>query len=146
MTALDKFATSVGSLREFVSEPVETKRDVAGVLQGFGTAVELGWKALQQRTTELGFTQRGPRLALQAALQAGLVPPEGAEPWAEMLEDRNLLAHTYRPEMALDLVDRIANQHLPWLEAALRVLQDQGQGGMSSRAISSADTNQPESG
>ncbi|MBW7926563.1 MAG: nucleotidyltransferase substrate binding protein [Fimbriimonadaceae bacterium] len=126
MTALEKFATSVGSLREFVSEPVETKRDVAGVLQGFGTAVELAWKALQQRTTELGFTQRGPRLVLQASLQAGLVPPDVAELWAEMFEDRNLLAHTYRPEMALDLVDRIANQHLPLLEAALKVLQSQG--------------------
>lgn len=51
---LDNLALAVSSLREYVEEPVESKRDLAGIVLGFVMAFELAWKALQDRIGELG--------------------------------------------------------------------------------------------
>ncbi|MFZ4508982.1 MAG: HI0074 family nucleotidyltransferase substrate-binding subunit [Fimbriimonas sp.] len=115
ITSADKFRNALATLVEFLDEPVETKRDVAGVLQGFAFTFELAWKATQDHISALGYLQRGPRPSLQAGVETGLIRPEEAEGWSSMLEDRNLVSHVYRPEWALELVERIRTQHLPLL-------------------------------
>jgi len=122
VTNRQKFSAAVKTLREFVDEPIVTKRDVAGVLQGFEFSFELAWKSLQDEIQALGYQQRGPRLVLQAAYDANLIAKEDSEIWADILEDRNLIAHTYRPEWATELAKRIKNQHLPALEALAQKL------------------------
>jgi nucleotidyltransferase substrate binding protein (TIGR01987 family) len=125
VTNRQKFNAAVKTLREFVDEPIVTKRDVAGVLQGFEFSFELALKSLQDEIQALGYTQRGPRLVLQAAYDANLITPEDAEIWADILEDRNLVAHMYRPEWAIELANRIKDQHLPALEALVQRLDAQ---------------------
>ena len=122
MTNRQKFSAAVRTLREFVEEPIVSNRDVAGVLQGFEFSFELAWKSLQDEVQRLGYSQRGPRPVLQAAFDANLIPNEAVEIWAEMVEDRNLIAHTYRPEWAAILANRIKDTHLPALKALAKKL------------------------
>lgn len=120
MKRSEQLATAVATLREFVSEPVLTKRDIAGVLQGFSFCFELAWKALQDEIATRGYLERGPRPVLRAAFDAGLIAPGTEEQWAELVADRNLVAHTYRPEWAGELVERITSTYLPLLEHVVK--------------------------
>ncbi len=107
---------ALASLRAFCAEPIENDRDVAGILQGFAFTFELAWKVVQDEIERRGYTERGPRLSLAAALRAGIVPAEDADAWSDALEDRNMVAHTYRPDWARSLAERIGESYLPILE------------------------------
>lgn len=122
MKRAEQLATAVATLREFVSEPIQTKRDIAGVLQGFSFCFELAWKALQDEVAARGYLERGPRPVLSAAFDAGLIAEGAEEQWAELVADRNLVAHTYRPEWAVELVERISRTYLPLFEDVVRAI------------------------
>ena len=124
VTNAQKLAGAVSTLREFLDEPVVSKRDLAGVLQGFSFSFELAWKALQDETLRRGYLQKGPRPVLQAAFESGIISPESSEIWANMMEDRSLVAHTYRTEWATQLVDRIRGTHLAALESVSQSLNN----------------------
>lgn len=114
---LDNLSSSVLSLREYVVEPITSKRDLAGAVFGFIMAFELAWKSLQDAVADRGYSERGPKLVLQAAFQAGIIPYDDEPTWSQMLEDRNLGSHIYREELALEIFGRIQSSHLPALEA-----------------------------
>ena len=116
MTRRERFGMALGSLRAFCAEPIENDRDVAGILQGFAFTFELAWKVLQDEIERRGYAERGPRLSLSAGLKAGIVPAEDADAWSDTLEDRNMVAHTYRPDWARSLAERIGTAYLPILE------------------------------
>lgn len=123
MRRAEQLGVAVATLREFVTEPVLTKRDIAGVLQGFSFCFELAWKALQDEIATRGYLERGPRPVLKAAFDAGLIAEGTEEHWAELVADRNLVAHTYRPEWAGELVTRIKNTYLPLFEHVVEQLR-----------------------
>lgn len=125
MSANEKFAKSVRTLHEYVEAPILESRDIAGILFGFSATFELGWRAVQDDIAAKGYSQRGPRPSLQAGLEAGLIPVDDAEVWAEMVESRNLVARAYRPEWAIALVEKIRSQFLPALEQLKQKLSDQ---------------------
>jgi nucleotidyltransferase substrate binding protein (TIGR01987 family) len=123
---LENLSLAVASLREYVEEPIATKRDLAGIVFGFVLAFELAWKCLQDRIVELGYAERGPKLTLSASLQAGLIPVAEENTWAQMLEDRNLATHIYNVAFAEELVARIEQTHLSSLERLVVRLGSQG--------------------
>lgn len=116
MTRRERFRSALGSLRAFCGEPIENDRDVAGILQGFAFTFELAWKVVQDEIERRGYRERGPRLALAAGFKAGIIPAADADAWSDALEDRNMVAHTYRPDWARSLAQRIGNDYLPILE------------------------------
>lgn len=119
---LASFEQALASLHEYVEEPIRNKRDGAGIVQGFEIAFELMGKCLQDRLTDLGYQERGPRLVLPGAIRAGIIR-EGDEPGGrEMLEDRNLAAHMYRAPWAQALVERGRTRHLPKLQQVFEAL------------------------
>ena len=116
MTRRARFGMALASLRSFCAEPIENDRDVAGILQGFAFTFELAWKVVQDEIERRGYAERGPRLSLAAGLRAGIVPSEDADAWSDALEDRNAVAHTYRPDWARSLAKRIGESYLPILD------------------------------
>lgn len=116
VTRSERFHAALGSLRAFCAEPIENDRDVAGILQGFAFTFELAWKVVQDEIERRGYAERGPRLALAAGLKAGIIPLGDADSWSDALEDRNMVAHTYRPDWARSLAQRIGDIYLPILE------------------------------
>ncbi len=116
MTRRERFRMALRSLEQFCAEPIENDRDVAGILQGFVFTFELAWKVVQDEIERRGYTERGPRLALSAGLQAGIIAPEDADVWSDAQEDRNLISHTYRPDWARQLAARIGEKYLGLLQ------------------------------
>lgn len=67
-----------------------------GLIQRFEYTFELAWKTLkdylESQEVQAGF----PREVIKAAFHYGLI--QDGEVWMDMLEKRNLLAHTYNEE------------------------------------------------
>ena len=74
-------------------------------IQRFEFCVELCWRALKAALRVQGIEANSPRAAFRAAYQQGWIGDEAL--WLAMVEDRNLTSHTYRREVALDILARI---------------------------------------
>jgi len=64
-----------------------------GIIQSFEFSVELAWKTLKDYLESQGILALFPREVLKIAFQHGML--DQGTIWLEMLEQRNLLAHTF---------------------------------------------------
>ena len=110
---------ALSSLEEFLTEPVRTNRDKAGVIQAFEFTYELAWKTFQRIAQDEGLNVGTPRQAFASALQAGLIPPEEEAVWIGMMQDRNLTSHTYHAKLADEIVQRVYADYLPIFTATV---------------------------
>jgi nucleotidyltransferase substrate binding protein (TIGR01987 family) len=98
------FRKSLKRLEEvLVEEKSITTRDAA--IQRFEFTVELAWKAVQRFLREQKIVCRSPKECLKEAFKFGLIADDPR--WLEMLEDRNLIVHTYNEEVADSVYDRL---------------------------------------
>ena len=83
-----------------------------GVIQRFEYTFELAWKLLKDYLDAEGavIAPITPRQVIKDAFAAKLITDGQA--WIEMLDHRNLLAHTYDASVFEAAVDAIAKQHL----------------------------------
>ena len=80
------------------------------VIQRFEFSYELSWKLIKAYLSYHGIAEvRSPREAFKEAFAAGLIT-EG-DLWIDMLEDRNLTAHTYDEAQARKIYHRIKIKH-----------------------------------
>ncbi|TKB72847.1 MAG: DUF86 domain-containing protein [Nitrospira sp.] len=103
--AVNAFAQALRRLQEALGEP-ETAivRDAA--IKRFEFTFELAWKAIQRCLREEGLDCRSPKGCLREAFQQGLIPDDPR--WIEMIDDRNLTAHTYDEETAKTIFKHLA--------------------------------------
>lgn len=92
-----------------VAQPNERDRD--SVMLNFMLAAETVWKAAQAVLAERIGEQRpfhaGPKATVRECRAAGLLGDEDAEQAMKAIEDRNLVVHTYRLDLALEIHGRI---------------------------------------
>lgn len=119
---LTNFELTLKSLKDFVQEPISNERDKAGIIQAFEYTFEQCWKALQQEASTQGVTVGSPKAAFSFAMQSGFIEQKNERLWLEMLEDRNLTSHTYKKELADQVIARIMNQYLEAFTELLRRL------------------------
>ena len=88
-----------------------------GVIQRFEYTFELAWKLLKDYLEAEGavISPITPRQVIQDAFSAKLV--SDGQAWIDMLDHRNLLAHTYDASVFETAVDAIAKRYLPALSA-----------------------------
>lgn len=94
-----------------LQEPLETNPDglsdleKEGVVQRFEYTFELAWKTLKDYLVHNGvaFDQITPRSVIKQAFAAKII--DDGQTWIDMLEQRNLMSHTYDNEK-LDTVFR----------------------------------------
>ena len=67
--------------------------EVQGIIQSFEFSFELAWKTLKDYLESQGVLASFPREVLKLAFQHGIL--DQGTIWLEMLEQRNLLAHTF---------------------------------------------------
>ncbi len=82
-----------------------TELEKQGVIQAFEYTFELAWKTIKDVLNEQNVDVKFPRESIKKAFEYGLVT-EG-ELWLDMLEKRNLMAHSYdeeRAKIALTLI------------------------------------------
>ena len=108
---LKRLGKAVATLKRFTFMPVENDRDRYGVVRAFRTASELAWTCVEDWTKAQGFAERGPKGVLQAAFRGELISEDEEEDLQAMLDDRNILSHTYREEAVLAIADRIVTRY-----------------------------------
>lgn len=70
-----------------------SKLEKEGLIQRFEYTFELAWKTLKDFLESQGVTADFPREVIKSSFQYGLI--ENGETWMDMLEKRNVMAHTY---------------------------------------------------
>jgi len=116
---LDNLDRAFASLEEFLATEPRVPAVLAGIVQAFEYTNELFWKAFQKIAQANGLQTGGPRQALVAANQLGLLADENV--WLEMMKARTLSSHTYNRPIAEELVQRIESEFVRAFHSA-RVL------------------------
>ena len=94
-----------------------------GLIQGFEYTHELGWNVLKNYLEAQGFVGIiGSKGATREAFKNGLV--EDGEAWMDMIKARTLTSHTYKTEVAEDIVKNILVRFHPALVAMERRFAD----------------------
>ncbi len=94
-------------------ERIESLDNLAkeGLIQRFEYTFELAWKTLKDYLESNGIVTKFPRETLKHAFQTELL--ENGETWLDMLEKRNLLAHTYDEKNFQKALETILNLYYP---------------------------------
>ena len=88
---------------------------VIALIKAYEFSFELSWKTLKDLLAWNGIDARLPREVLKQAFAAGLL--ENGQIWIDMLEQRNLMAHTYDQARAMKAATLISNAFWPELAA-----------------------------
>lgn len=100
------FEKSLQRLREILKEE-KTVANRDSAIKRFEFTVELAWKCVQKFLREQEIICRSPKECLKEAFKFGLI--EDDPKWLEMMEDRNLTAHTYNETTAEEVYERLPN-------------------------------------
>jgi nucleotidyltransferase substrate binding protein (TIGR01987 family) len=100
------FEKSLQRLREILKEE-KTVANRDSAIKRFEFTVELAWKCVQKFLREQEIICRSPKECLKEAFKFGLI--EDDPRWLEMMEDRNLTAHTYNEITADEVYNRLPN-------------------------------------
>ena len=84
------------------------------VIKAYEFTFELSWKTLKDFLAYNGIDAKLPREVLKQAFTTGLV--SDGQLWIDMLEERNLMAHTYEDTRARKAVDQIQERYLSGLQ------------------------------
>ncbi len=107
-------------LKEAFEKDIATMSDLEkeGVVQRFEYTFELAWKTLKDYLVYSGvaFDQITPRSVIKQAFAARII--EDGQTWIDMLEQRNLMSHTYDKETFDAVVRNISQRYFVALEQA----------------------------
>jgi nucleotidyltransferase substrate binding protein (TIGR01987 family) len=84
------------------------------VIKSYEFTFELSWKTLKDYLSYNGIDARLPREVIKQAFATGLLAD--GQLWIDMLEERNLMAHTYDDARAKAAVTQIQTRYLAGLE------------------------------
>lgn len=93
-----------------------------GVIQSFEFTFELSWKTLKDYLEAQGVICQFPREIIKLAFQNQIIS-EG-ELWLDMLGKRNLLAHTYDEDIAMEAYRLIKQSFAPQIEKLVQWFQE----------------------
>lgn len=102
------FLQAVTNLGEGLEKTVDDL-DRDGAIKRFELSYELAWKFMKAYLAETGIICKNPRDCFKSAKSNGLIKDEMG--WLNMIEDRNLLVHTYTMELSRQIFDRINMAH-----------------------------------
>lgn len=91
-----------------------------GLIQRFEYTFELAWKTLKDYLESQEVVVRFPREVIKAAFHYELI--QDGETWMDMLEKRNLLAHTYDEERFNFAVNKIKKEYYKAISQVYRDL------------------------
>jgi len=103
-----------GAFEKDITEMSDLEKE--GVVQRFEYTFELAWKALKDYLVYGGivFDQITPRRVIKEAFAAKII--EDGQTWIDMLEQRNLMSHTYDRKTFDDVIRNISQRYFAALE------------------------------
>ena len=113
MVKLDNKLVNFSAANKRLHEAITTyKRDTGnslyrdGLIQRFEFTFELAWKTLAEFLTLQGIDlPTTPKAVFKAAYASGYIQNE--QIWVNILEDRNLMSHTYDMDLSVRIADDI---------------------------------------
>ncbi len=128
---LDKLNIALNSLKEMIefSSTLDTnieKMEEAvrdSVIKKFEYTFELTWKTIKAYLESEGYIDvASPKKILKQAFEINLIKNE--ELWANMLEDRNIAAHTYDEEKTIFYCDVIKTNYIKEISSLVNKLNN----------------------
>lgn len=111
----EMFKKAFDKLKEFIDTDNKTEKDRAAIIHAYEYTFELWWKALQKYLQQYEtVSECGPGATIRNAFQFGII--EDGQDYMDLLRDRNLIAHTYKENIAIEIHDRIVEQHIKTLQ------------------------------
>ncbi len=120
---LGDFKIALDNLKNAVDE-AHTDLEIDGSIKRFELCYELGWKLMKEVLADLGIICNSPRICFKEAFKNGLIDNE--EMWLAMIEDRNLLVHTYNFEVSRDVFENIKRYYLDLFELFYKRVVENG--------------------
>jgi nucleotidyltransferase substrate binding protein (TIGR01987 family) len=108
-TFLASWEQALGRFSEVLLRDSSDRIVIDAAIQRFEFCFELGWKTLKVFLEFEGYTPATPRQTLKDALKIQWLKDEQA--WLQMLQDRNLTAHTYHEALANQIYSRLSDHH-----------------------------------
>ena len=93
-----------------------------GIIQSFEFTFELAWKTLKDYLESKNVEALFPRDVIKEAFRCELIT---GSLWMEMLEDRNLMAHSYDEAQAQRAYLKIKNDYFPAIQNLVEKLKSQ---------------------
>ena len=113
MKKYDNFCRALANLRVGLKlEYPYTVVEQTGIVGLFAICFEQSWKLMKEVLENHGrFEEKigSPRAIIKMAYQSGMI--EDCEGWLELLESRNVLAHVYSDEQALDVIRKMKSNY-----------------------------------
>lgn len=110
------FTKSMNYLENALQIPHPDIVQKAGIIQFFEMSFELAWNLIKDYLEEQGFVEiKSPRGALKKAFEINIL--ENGHDWMDLLQDRNLTAHTYDEQKATDMEQLIQTKYFPLLKS-----------------------------
>lgn len=103
------FEKSFFLLKDGISSNPTSQLEKDGVIQRFEMAFELSWKIMKDYLESIGISAKSPRESIKHAFQSEII--ENGSRWIEMLDKRNLLAHTYDEKTANEAFQRVSESY-----------------------------------
>ena len=114
----ENFESAFMLLKEAFEKDIAEMSDLEkeGVVQRFEYTFELAWKTLKDYLVYSGivFDQITPRRVIKEAFAARII--EDGQTWIDMLEQRNLMSHTYDKETFDGVIQNITQRYFTALE------------------------------
>lgn len=82
-----------------------------GLIQRFEYTFELAWKTMKDLLEAEYISVSFPREVIKVAFQYHLI--RNGELWMDMLQNRNLLTHTYEEKRFLAAIEKIVSEYYP---------------------------------
>jgi nucleotidyltransferase substrate binding protein (TIGR01987 family) len=120
----ENFSKAVNLLEEVQKLDVgkTSQLEKEGIIQRFQFTLELGWKTLKDRMESDGLllAQISPKMVVKEAFKAKYI--DQIEIWLDMINDRNLLSHTYDFTVMEEVIPDIQKRYSPALSALYKSL------------------------
>lgn len=114
----ENFESAFMLLKEAFEKDITEMSDLEkeGVVRRFEYTFELAWKTLKDYLIYSGivFEQITPRMVIKEAFAARII--EDGQAWIDMLEQRNLMSHTYDRKTFDDVISNISQRYFIALE------------------------------
>ncbi|MEB2781456.1 nucleotidyltransferase substrate binding protein [Algoriphagus sp. C2-6-M1] len=125
MQRLENFTKAVRLLEEIQSLDLAkiSQLEKEGIIQRFEFTLELGWKTLKDKMESDGLVlhQISPKMVVKEAFKAKYI--DQIEIWLDMINDRNLLSHTYDFTVMEEVIPDIQKRYSPALSALHKTLE-----------------------
>ena len=114
------YEKALQNLKEAV-EIAKTDIEIDGAIKRFELCYELVWKLIKEYLADVGIICKSPRDTFREAHRNELIDDEYV--WMEMIDDRNVLVHTYEMEKARKIFERIKEKYVTCLQKAQEIIK-----------------------